>query len=553
VLRAVVADHWEHMMRWMPEWATTLGDHRFDDRLAPRDAASITAMDAERAALLARTSAIDPARLGAADAVTCRLLRGKLEAELELSRCKLHEWVIDARSSDVLGELGHLLDEHVVSTREDARNVVARMRHGSGLIRDTTANLEIGLATGRVSSAERVRRALDQLDRELAKPTSAWALACPPWGARHPEQRAELLAVVESSVRPAILRFRAFLHEHVLPRARREAEGLCALPDGDAVYRAAISYHVGLALEPCALHELGLSEIARTDRELAELGRRVLGTSGLASTLTRLRQDRALYFGSRAEILAGAQRALERAKAVLPHSFCALPTADCVVREIPDYEAPYSTVAYYRRPHYDGTKHGEYFVNTYKPETRPRFELEVLTWHESIPGHHLQRALAQELGELPAFRKLDGPTAFSEGWALYAESLAEELDLYSSDLDRIGRVSYDAFRSARLVVDSGLHALSWTRARAEAFMRDHTALAPSNISNEVDRYIGWPGQAVAYKVGQLEFLRLRRSAQRRLGQRFDLKAFHAVVLGAGALTLPVLAECVDAWIARAKL
>ncbi|HET9990211.1 MAG TPA: DUF885 domain-containing protein, partial [Kofleriaceae bacterium] len=250
------------------------------------------------------------------------------------------------------------------------------------------------------------------------------------------------------------------------------------------------------------------------------------------------------------DLLAAAQAALDRAKAAIPRYFSTLPKADCIMRETPPYEAPFSTVAYYRQPHYDGSKPGEYFVNTYKPETRARFELEALTWHESIPGHHLQIAIAQELGALPAFRKLDGSTSYVEGWALYTERLADEMGLYTSDLDRLGKLSFDAWRASRLVVDTGIHALGWTRAQAEAFMREHTALTEINISNEVDRYIGWPGQALAYKVGQLEILRLRAHAEATLGAKFDLKAFHAVVLGAGAVTLPVLADRVQAWISR---
>jgi uncharacterized protein (DUF885 family) len=249
-------------------------------------------------------------------------------------------------------------------------------------------------------------------------------------------------------------------------------------------------------------------------------------------------------------LLAAAQDALDRAKAAIPRFFSVLPRTDCVMRETPTYEAPYSTIAYYRQPHYDGTKPGEYFVNTYQPETRPRFELEALTWHESVPGHHLQIALAQELGALPMFRKLDGSTAFIEGWALYTERLAEEMGLYTADLDRIGKLSYDAWRASRLVVDTGIHALGWTRAEAEAFMRAHTALTFVNISNEVDRYIGWPGQALAYKVGQLEILKLRREAEAALGGKFDLKGFHAVVLGAGPVTLPVLGDRVRAWMTQ---
>jgi uncharacterized protein (DUF885 family) len=388
----------------------------------------------------------------------------------------------------------------------------------------------------------------------MTKP--AWAEApvgSDPWPAgERARLHGELREVVATRVHPAIVRLRAFLHDRVLPVARTDKEGLAGLPDGDACYRATIVNHVGLAMSPEELHALGLAEIARTDRELAELGKRVLGTPDLAATIAKLRDDRALYFTSRDELLGAAQHALDRAKAAMPRYFSVLPKADCVMREIPAYEAPYSTIAYYRQPHYDGSKPGEYFVNTFKPETRPRFELEALTWHESIPGHHLQIALAQELGALPAFRKLDGSTAFIEGWALYTERLAEEMGLYTSDVDRLGKLSYDAWRASRLVVDTGLHAKGWSRGQAEDFMRAHTALTEINISNEVDRYIGWPGQALAYKVGQLEILRLRAEAEARLGAKFDVKAFHAIVLGAGAVTLPVLEERVQAWMTSVR-
>jgi uncharacterized protein (DUF885 family) len=302
-------------------------------------------------------------------------------------------------------------------------------------------------------------------------------------------------------------------------------------------------------MPPEELHALGQAEIARTDRELAALGKKVLGTPDLASTIAKLRTDKALYFQSREQILAAAQNALDRAKAATPKFFAVLPKTDCVMREIPAHEAPYSTVAYYRQPHYDGTKPGEYFINTFKPETRARYELEALTWHESVPGHHTQIAISQELGAMPMFRKLDGSTAYVEGWALYTERLAEEMGLYTADIDRLGKLSFDAWRASRLVVDTGLHAMGWTRAQAEAYMREHTALTEVNISNEVDRYIGWPGQALAYKIGQLEILKLRAEAEEQLGAAFDIKAFHAVVLSAGAVTLPVLDERVRSWIA----
>ncbi|HWO21628.1 MAG TPA: DUF885 domain-containing protein [Kofleriaceae bacterium] len=568
-LRAVLADHWEYLMRWSPTYATTLGDHRYDDRLAPRDAAAIEQSLAERRALLARLvalpGALPAAGLGEGDALTHALLRGHLEAELGLDACKLHEWTVDSGGSSLLGELSYLVEQHTVKTPDDAQNLVARMRQGAALIDATIANLGRGLAAGRVASAEKVRRAIDQLDAELGRPADSWAMAQPRWAAppaadtpdpwpagARARVAAELRAVVAAELLSALVRYRDFLRDRVLPAARGEREGLAGLPDGEACYRAAIRYHVGLPMTPAELHALGLREIARTDAEIAALGQRVLGAPDLAATIAKLRDDPALYFRSREEILEAAQRALDRAKAAQARFFSALPKADCVMREIPAYEAPYTTIAYYRQPHFDGTKPGEYFVNTYRPETRPRFELEALTWHESIPGHHLQIALAQELGAIPAFRRLEGSTAFVEGWALYTERLAEEMGLYTADLDRLGKLSYDAWRASRLVVDTGLHALGWSRAQAEAFMREHTALTEVNISNEVDRYIGWPGQALAYKVGQLEIVRLRAEAEAALGRAFELPAFHAVVLGAGAVTLPVLGARVRAWIASVR-
>ncbi len=558
ILSAVIADHWEYMMAWAPTWATTLGDHRFDDRLAPRDIAAIDRAAAERDGLLGRIQAIQAASLGHADRITHAMLRGKLEAEHGLDACKFHEWMVDSGGGSLLGELSYLVESHTVKEPTDATHLIARLGQGSSLIDATIANLSIGLRANRVTSAEKLRRAIDQLDGELAKPVATWAMAKPawevaigadPWPAGERARLAgELRTVVTGQIAPAITRLRDFLRDRVMPAARLDHEGLAGLPDGEACYRATILNHVGLPMSPDELHTLGLSEIARTDREIAALGQRVLGTPDLASTIVRLRTDKALYFTSGEEILAAAQKALDRARAATPQFFSVLPKADCVMREIPAYEAPYSTIAYYRQPHYDGSKPGEYFVNTYKPETRPRFELEALTWHESIPGHHTQIAIAQELGALPAFRKLDGSTAYVEGWALYTERLADEMGLYSSDLDRIGKLSYDAWRASRLVVDTGLHAKGWTRGEAEAFMREHTALTEANISNEVDRYIGWPGQALAYKVGQLEMLRLRALAEQRLGATFDLKAFHAVVLGVGAVTLPVLGEVVGEWI-----
>ncbi len=509
-------------MRWSPTYATTLGDHRYDDTMARRNADAIAKYNAERDALLARLVGLDASSLHGTDAVTYALLREQLQANKGLDVCKFHEWAVENGGGSLLGELSYLVESHGVKVPRDAQNLISRMRIGASLVDDTIENLSMGLDAGRVASAEKVRRAIEQIDAELAKPVDGWAMVSPAWATvDHDEwpsgvragHLATLRDVVSTQLAPAMTRLRDFLRDRVLPKARTDKEGLAGLPDGDACYRATILSHVGVPMTPVQLHELGLAQIARTDAEIAALGEKVLGTHSLADTLARLRTDKALYFQSGEEILAAAQKALDRAKAVTPSVFSTLPKTDCIMREIPSYEAPYTTIAYYRQPHYDGSKPGEYFVNTYKPQTRPRFELEALTWHESIPGHHTQIAIAQELGAMPAFRKLDGSTAYVEGWALYTEGLADEIGLYSADLDRLGKLSYDAWRASRLVVDTGLHAMGWTRAQAEQYMRDHTALTEVNISNEVDRYIGWPGQALAYKVGQLEIGKLREEAE----------------------------------------
>jgi uncharacterized protein (DUF885 family) len=268
----------------------------------------------------------------------------------------------------------------------------------------------------------------------------------------------------------------------------------------------------------------------------------------LAETLARLRSDPKLHFDTEQAVIDKAESTLASAKAAIPKFFGRLPEADCVVATIPDYEAPYTTIAYYRPPIPDGSKPGEYFVNVYAPKTRPKYEAAALSYHEAIPGHHLQIAIAQELPAMPAFRRHLGLNSFVEGWALYAERLSDEMGLYESDLDRMGMLSYEAWRASRLVVDTGIHALGWTRERAKAFMHDHTALADNNIDNEVDRYIVWPAQALGYKLGQLEILALRELAEQELGEAFDIRGFHDAVLTRGAVSLGALRRGVQSWI-----
>jgi uncharacterized protein (DUF885 family) len=417
------------------------------------------------------------------------------------------------------------------------------------------ANVRNALARGLVSPASPVRRVIDELDDLLGRPDADWplldplAVEHPTWSPADLGRFADgLTRAVVDGVRPAFARYRAFLADELLPRARSDDEpGLSAVPGGADAYASLVRGHTTTDLDAATIHRIGLDEIARIDAELASLAGRTIGADGLADALRRLRSDPALHFETPEQVFETADRSLARARAAIPAWFGTLPAALCEVVEMARHEGEHSTIAYYREPAADGSRPGRYYINTTHPTTRPRYEAEVLAFHESIPGHHLQIAIGQERTDLPTFRRYGGFTAYIEGWGLYTERLSDEMALYSGDLDRIGVLSFDGWRASRLVVDTGMHALGWTRQRAIDFMLEHTALAPNNVANEVDRYISMPGQALAYKIGQLELLRLRAHARDRLGPAFDIKAFHDTVLTESSLPLSVLAGIVERW------
>lgn len=553
-LATLLFDHWETVLRLEPVFATALGDHRYDDQLADRSPAGLAAAQQQMVALRDRARAIPFAELPRADQITLGLFLEELEASLGRDVCRFEQWNLSPRGNP-FADHAELVELHPVKTEADGQKLLARYRLVPREVEAALANLQLGVAAGLYGNAESVRRTLAMLDGELQKPVKDWAYATPiqtghGWSPDAEEKfKAELLRILEEELKPAFTRYRNFVKEQIAPKARpAEKSGVGALPIGAECYRASIRVYTNLSRSPEELHRLGLQEIERINGEMRILGKKLFGTDDLAAIVTKLRSDPSLRFQNAAELEVAAESALIAAKAAIPQAFGVLPKADCVIARIPDHEAPFTSIAYYRQPIPDGSKPGEFFVNTYQANTRPRFEMEALAFHESIPGHHLQIAIAQELPAIPAFRKHLGTTAFVEGWALYTERLADELGLYTSDLSRMGMLSFDAWRASRLVVDTGLHALGWSRSQAHAFMRDHTALAENNIDNEVDRYLVWPGQALAYKTGQLEIWRLRREAERNLGKNFDLKGFHDAVLTGGAVTMSVLAQQVEDWV-----
>jgi uncharacterized protein (DUF885 family) len=559
-LARLADDYWRTQLDADPIEATMLGIHGYDDRMPDESPAARARLRAGLLALRARLAAeVSDAALSGPDEVTRQLLADTIDGDLATFDCHLDDWVVDPRDGPQVAYLD-LAGLQSVKTPDEARALVARWRAMPATLDQRGANLLRGLAAGKTSARSEVARVARQLDELLAKPDNDWPLVAPaarvPAGAASWSDAAraafdaDLRRAVADGIRPAFARYRAIIRDQILPRARGDAlVGILNIPGGEACYAALVRVHTSLALEPKAVHQLGLDELARIHGEMQRLGPAAVGASDFAEIQRRLRgKDPAFFFTTREEIEANARAALGRASAAMPRFLGRLPRTPCDVKRIEPHEEKDAPIAYYRQPAIDGSRPGSYYVNTYDPRSRPRFESESLAFHEAVPGHHVQIALAQEMTGVPEFRKHLGVTAFVEGWGLYAERLADELGLYSSPLTRMGRLNLEAWRAGRLVVDTGIHALGWSRDQAVKFLTDNTAVAANNVENEVDRYIGWPGQALAYKIGELEILRLRAEAQRRLGGAFDLRRFHDVVLGSGAVTLPVLRAQLDRWI-----
>ena len=543
-LAALLTEHWGFLMSRWPTWATRLGDHRYDDRLDDISSGAIEADRLAREAFHVRAQSIDPAMLTPADVLTLSLFRADLAAGLGTEVCHTEQWGLSARNNPLvnLGSLGEGLD---LSTTKAKADYFQRLGAFADYVAADQANLSAGIAAGRTPERDSVRVVISQLDMQLSEPPEKWSVVLPLSAVG---QGAAGTKVVRTQIRPALRDYRRFLQETLLPASRSpDRAGVWALPEGAACYAALVTRETSLSLSPEQIHATGLAELEAIHAEIRIIGQRVFGTDDLSQIFSHLRNDPKLRFESEAEVEAAANEALAAAKAAVPRAFGRLPQADCKVRRVPAHEAPYTTIAYYW-PAVPGEAPGYYTVNTYAPTTRPRFEARALAFHESIPGHHFQIALAQELPALPAFRRHLGSTAFVEGWALYTERLADELGLYRDDLDRLGMLSFDTWRATRLVVDTGIHAKGWTRQQAEVFFHMNTPLAENNIRNEVDRYITWPGQALAYKLGQIEIRQLRQEAETRLGSSFSLPAFHDTLLGSGAVPMPVLREIVETWI-----
>ena len=527
--------------------ATLLGLPGRDHLLADLSETGQQDLRARLATLLDRAGALGDSSAGLSeqDGLTLAVVRHEAEAAIGRIDARLVEHTITDLFFAPAAELLAMLPMVRPTTPEQAAAYLDRLAAVPEFLARVAERNRAGVAAGRLPVARLVGRALRQLDGYLAAPESD-PLALDTVDASERER------VLAELVRPAFARYRAVLADEIAPHARPDEQpGLCWLPGGAGAYRELVRGHTSTDRTPEELHETGLAVMADLEREYAELGGRVFGAPDFRATLARLRDDTGLRWNSEDELLTAARAAIARAEEAAPRWFGRLPARSCVVSAVPAASAAGAPAAYYVPPALDGSRPGTYFANTSRVRERDRYGLEAVAFHEGVPGHHLQLALAQELTHLPMLRRTGVLTAYAEGWGLYVERLADEMGLYSDDLARLGMLSADSRRAARLVVDTGLHAFGWSRDRAVAYLRENTTRPQVEIDTDVDRFIAGPGQALAYLVGRLEIQRVRAEAERALGDRFDVRAFHDVVLGSGALPMSALADLVRGWAAGA--
>jgi uncharacterized protein (DUF885 family) len=538
---------WEGFLERNPIEATMLHDDRYDDRLPDVGPVGREANARACRQVLEETDAIDEQQLEAEQLVTRDMLRMVAGNELEALDRRLYQLAIDQIYG--IQTLPVMISQYQeADTPGRLEKLLTRFAAFPTLIDQYIGTLREGLADARTSAAVPVRRTIEQIERMLATPL-ADAPAVSMARVADDAARDRVRDAVGTHVNPALDRLRAFLTYDYEPHARQQP-GISPTPDGDAAYRLCIRMQTTLSPSPEEVHRFGLEDLDRIEAQMDEIARR-LGHADRHALRAALAADPENHTDNPARLIELASDQTARAVATAPEYFGRLPRAECIVKAVEPYRERESPPAFYMPPAPDGTRPGEYYLNTYQPEERQLHKIASITFHEATPGHHFQIAIEMELEGLPRFRTLGSRlvgTAFSEGWGLYCERLADEMGLYLSDLERFGMLDTQAFRAARLVVDSGLHAFGWTRDQAIEVMHERGTLPPVDAAIEVDRYTIWPGQALTYKIGQRELERLRVELAEEMGDRFDLRAFHDEVLGHGSLPLATLRRQLPGWL-----
>lgn len=541
-------------MEQYPEWATSLGRREGLDRWTDSSEAALARRETQSDEFLKALREIDAATLSPAHRLDHRLLVRDYEQDREGRRFP-GEYLVLTQLGGVHESLTQLMEVVPASSAADFEAILARLRAVPQLVEQNTALLQRGLELGVTPPRVTLGAVPGQIEKLLADDSlenpilAAFRKDSPLLAAAQKKDYQEkAVRVLREAVLPSLRSFHAFVRDVYVPGAR-ETLGMSALPEGEAWYALAAKNSTTTGLTPREIHQIGLEEVARIKKEM-EKGKEKIGFDGsLAEFGKFLRTDPRFYYQNPEELLAGYRDICKRADAELPRFFGRLPRLPYGVKPVPGYAALSKPTAYYEGGSLKAGRPGYFVANTSKLETRPRWEMEALALHEAVPGHHLQIALAQEQEEKHELLRERFYTAYIEGWALYAEFLGTEMGFYQDPYSDYGRLTYEMWRAVRLVVDTGLHAMGWTREQAVDYFRQHTAKSDHDIGVEVDRYLVWPGQALAYKIGELKILELRRRAEKALGDQFDLRVFHDTILAEGAVPLDVLEERVSAWIA----
>ncbi|HEX6748972.1 MAG TPA: DUF885 domain-containing protein [Longimicrobium sp.] len=539
-------------LRRFPEIGTFFGlPGASHDQLSDNSLAARRRYEQEDDAFRARVMALpwEDVR-GRAEYITLGFLREQMEGDRQSRVCHNELWGVNQLSGWQI-QIPQLAAIQPVGTPELRRAALARFAMVPRYVDNDVAALREGLRQGYSAPKGNVRRVIEEMDAMLAgtvEQSPFYAVAQRDSDAAFRREWAQLIT---TQLNPAARRYRDFLANEYLARAR-DAVGVSALPNGEACYRAAVRSFTTLTLEPQWIHRTGLEQMDSIQARMSRIAQRSFHTSDVPALLERFRTDSTYTFRSRQQVVDYSTAAIDRAKAAMGRWFGTLPKADVVIVPYQEFEERSAPAAAYEPPAQDGSRPGRFRINTFEPEKQSRVPIESTAFHESIPGHHLQLALAQERPAAHMITRLLGNSGFSEGWGLYAEELADEMGLFSGDMDRMGLLSNQALRAARMVVDPGMHVMGWTRDQAIDYMLKHTAENRTAVENEVDRYIVWPGQATAYMTGMLLIRDLREQARRELGPRFDIRAFHDRVLEDGTVTLPMLRDKIERWIRQQK-
>jgi prolyl oligopeptidase len=552
---ALLDEHWEWQLQQNPVRASRLGDRRWNDQWTDQSLDAIESRHEAQQVFLRRLRQIDSGKLDDAGRLNYDLFRRQLENAMDAHQFK--QYLMPVNQMGGVQTLESTAEMLRFTTAADYEDWLSRMSGIETVIDQTMALMETGRRSGYMPPKVLMERLPDQVASQLVEDATQSPFykvfeTFPDTIPDADRDRLQQLArdIIDDSVVPAYREFQRYFVDTYLP-ASRETIGASALPNGNAWYEYQARLYTTTSMTPDEIHRLGLNEVKRIRDEM-QLIIDELGFEGsFEDFLNFLRTDPRFYYDTPEELFDGYLAVAKRIDPELVRLFGKLPRMPYGLRPIPDNIAPDTTTAYYNRPAADGSRPGYYYVNLYRPEVRPKYEMEVLTIHEAVPGHHLQISLQMELEEMPNFRKYSGFTAFTEGWGLYSERLGYEMGFYQDPYSHFGALTYDMWRAVRLVVDTGMHYKGWTRQQAIDFFKANAAKTEQDIVNEIDRYIAWPGQALAYKIGQLKMLELRRKAETALGDAFDVRAFHDALLGGGALPMEVLETRMNRWLAGA--